>query len=170
MKYVLITIALLCLIVPSSFAQNVEKENTVAVGINITNDETNNQQTNLSVYFRKYAFGADAGKIGAVYSQTFYDVTGVTLNPFNISHAQYIAKQAASVIIMKPKSWLTVFAFMDAGVLGTKDVSTTFVYGLGGYPEFNIKNKFFLDIMPKFSHNPITNNAVEIRFYGAIKF
>jgi hypothetical protein len=154
---------------PSTTASE-EKKNTIAVGINVTNDSANNQQANLSAYFRKYVFGANAGDVGAVYAQTFYDVTGVTLKPLNISNAQYSAKQSASVIIMKPAHWVTIFAFVDVGILGTKDVSTTFTYGLGGYPEFNIKNKFFIDIMPRFSAGSVTGNAVETRFYGGIKF
>ena len=147
-----------------------EKGSTIAAGFNITNDEANNQQASLSAYYRKYAFGSTVGEIGAVYMQTFYDVTGITLKPFNISHAQYTAREAASVIILKPKPWLTIHAFMDAGILGTKDVSTTFTFGLGGYPEFSVKDKFYIDIMPKFSHNGLTGSAVEMRFYGAIKF
>jgi len=154
----LLAIALLCPLAAQAQEAEPEPQNAMFAGAVATTDDASVQSFQFSAAFRKQL-------TGALHIMTFWDVSGVQLKPFDLSHAQYSGSQALTLKLYQPRQWLSFWALGDAGLVGTEDVATGAKFGGGGYADIDFGRRIHVLVMPKVTKNTLTGTAFETRVY-----
>jgi hypothetical protein len=117
---------LLLLIIPIQMARGQENpdqfipDKTIFVGMGLNS----NNQIQGSGVFRKFISSR-------FYSFNIYDVTGLQMRPFDVSHIQYQARTGLTFLLYVPHPRLSLWLLGDGGIASTGD-TTGSSFGGGG--------------------------------------